>query len=354
MAKSAGPVREERGWSSGSGRPALPAGRALAVISVTLLVWVLLYSPRMREAAETHPFGARRTASLIALAPFTAVSDAVGLTGITDSLERAVGLEPGAPGGSIILPGPDPLPPVTISPSPAPASETTPVDTLGPIRRPVGRDKLRVVIVGDSLAAGVGYFAGRVFRPSLVDIQRHGRVSTGLARPDYFDWFASMGLIVGRYDPDLVIVMLGENDQQNLLTASGRLETPRSTADWAPAYGERVESLMRIATEGGARVVWVGLPVQRDRTRWRFIQRQNRLFEQASERVGDIAYLDSWDLFDRPNGDYTAYHRDGNGVKLVREGDGLHFTAVGYTILVREAAELATEVFGLDPVSYGP
>jgi hypothetical protein len=331
----------------------MPAGRAFVVISVTLLVWVLLYAPRMEEAAKAHPFGARRTTSLVALAPFTALSDSVGLTGITDSLERAVGLDPAAPpGGSIVLPEPDPLPSVTISPSPAPPSETAPVESPFAIRRPVGRDKLRVVIVGDSLAAGVGYFAGRVFRPSLVDIQRHGRLSTGLARPDYFDWFASMGKIVEGYDPDLVIVMIGENDQQNLLTASGRLETPRNSRDWAPAYGARVEALMRIATEGGARVVWVGLPVQRERTRWRFIQRQNRLFEQASERVGDVAFLDAWDLFDKPNGDYTAYYRDGNHVKLVREGDGLHLTAVGYGILVREVAELATDEFGLDPVAY--
>jgi hypothetical protein len=331
----------------------MPAGRAFVVVSVTLLVWVLLYAPRMEEAAKAHPFGARRTASLVALAPFTALSDSVGLTGITDSLERAVGLDPAAPpGGSIVLPGPDPLPSTTISPSPAQPSETAPVESTFAIRRPVGRDKLRVAIVGDSLAAGVGYFAGRVFRPSLVDIQRHGRLSTGLARPDYFDWFTSMGRIVEGYDPDLVIVMIGENDQQNLLTASGRLETPRNSRDWAPAYRERAEALMRIATEGGARVVWVGLPVQRERTRWRFIQRQNRLFEQASESVGDVAFLDAWDLFDKPNGDYTAYYRDGNDVKLVREGDGLHLTAVGYGILVREVAELATNEFGLDPVAY--
>ena len=58
------------------------------------------------------------------------------------------------------------------------------------MRRPTGHDKLRVVIVGDSLAAGVGYIAGRVFRPAVVDIEQHGRISTGLSRPDYFNWSA--------------------------------------------------------------------------------------------------------------------------------------------------------------------
>jgi hypothetical protein len=209
-----------------------------------------------------------------------------------------------------------------------------------------------VVIVGDSLAAGVGYFAGRVFRPTVVDIQRQGRVSTGLARPDYFDWFAAMGKIVAGYDPDLVIVMIGENDNQNLALNTGGLDTPKGTVDWPPAYGERAEALMRIAIEGGARVVWIGLPVQRDRSRWIFVKRQNSLFEQASHRVGDVAFLDSWDLFDTGGGEYSAFYREGNGVRLVREADGLHFTAIGYTILVRAAAKLATDEFGLDPAAY--
>jgi hypothetical protein len=341
------------GWAIGPGRPGIPAGRALVVILVTMLVWTLLYAPRMKEAAEAHPLGARRTASLIALAPFTALSDAVRLTGLTDSLERAVGLDPAAPpGGSIILPDPDPLPSVPISPSPAPPTDAPPVETLEPIRAPARRDKLRVVIVGDSLAAGVGYIAGRVFRPTLVDIQQHGRVSTGLARPDYFDWFAAMGQIVHGFDPDLVIVMIGENDGQSLQTPSGKLETPSGSSGWPPAYQERAEAFMRIATEGGARVVWIGLPVVRESKRWAFIQRQNRLFEAASKRVGDVTFLDSWELFDARDGGYTAFYREGDGVEEVREGDGLHFTATGYELLVRAAAELATQEFGLDPTVY--
>ena len=109
---------------------------------------------------------------------------------------------------------------------------------------------------------------------------------------------------------------------------------------------------MRIATEGGARVVWIGLPVVRESRRWVFIQRQNRLFEEASEQVGDVAFLDSWELFDAPDGGYTAFYREGNRVEEVREGDGLHFTATGYELLVREAGELATDEFGLDPIVF--
>ncbi len=37
---------------------------------------------------------------------------------------------------------------------------------------------------------------------------------------------------------------------------------------------------------------------------------------------------------------------------LIREGDGLHFNAVGYTILAREIAKLAVEEFGLSPRTF--
>ena len=67
-----------------------------------------------------------------------------------------------------------------------------------------------------------GYYAERVFRPRLVKVSRQGRISTGLARADYFNWPFTMRQIVDSFDPDLVIVMLGENDHQSLQSVRGR------------------------------------------------------------------------------------------------------------------------------------
>ncbi len=67
-----------------------------------------------------------------------------------------------------------------------------------PLREPTGQDPLRIAVVGDSLAAGVGYFAERVFRPFFVNVIKQGRISTGLSRPDYFDWQAQMRYIMQR------------------------------------------------------------------------------------------------------------------------------------------------------------
>ena len=53
-----------------------------------------------------------------------------------------------------------------------------------------------------------------------------------------------------------------------------------------------------------------------------------------------------------PGGGYSAYFREGRNVVLIREGDGLHFNAIGYTILAREIAKLAVEEFGLSPRTF--
>jgi len=320
----------------------MPAGRAFVVILVCLLLWGLLFAPTLKRAADASADGARRTAALAILTPLAAISDALRVTRLTDAVENALGKDPeAAPGGEIVLP-PEAIPSVTTGGEGA-------IETTGPIRTPTGRNKLRVAVVGDSLASGLGTYLERVLKPSLVRVSRQGRISTGLARPDYFDWPAAMTQIVDRFRPDLVVVMLGENDNQALRTRGGREETPVGTFGWPQAYLERVAEFMRIATSRGARVVWVGLPVIRDTGRRELAARQNDIFARAADEVKRVAYLDSWGLYSTPNRGYTAYMREGGSVVQVREADGVHFTSAGYTMLARDVVALAREAFKLSP-----
>ncbi|MGH2597414.1 MAG: SGNH/GDSL hydrolase family protein [Actinomycetota bacterium] len=322
----------------------MPAGRVFIVMLVCLLLWGFLFAPTLKRAAEASPDGRRRSAALALLRPFAAISDVLQITKLTDAVEQALGRNPGeAPGGEIVVP-PEPIPSNAGGGGNGGGGD---VHTQGPIRKPTGSDKLRVVVVGDSLATGLGISLGRVLKPSLVRVSRQGRISTGLARPDYFDWFAALTQIVDNFRPDLIVIMLGENDNQALRTPSGREETQVGTFAWPQAYQQRVSDFMHLATSKGARVVWVGLPIVSDTGRWGIIERQNTLFEGAAEQVDDVAYLDTWDMFSAPGGGYTAYYRIGNDVQLVRESDGLHFNSTGYELLARAVAELAHATFKL-------
>jgi uncharacterized protein len=337
-------------WSAAPppGRLGMPAGRVLTVVLVSLLVWTLLFGPELKRSAEEQPLGLRRTVSIAVLSPFVWVSDLTRLSALTDGVGRALGREGEGQEEFPVDELPTYTPPTGDSPSPDPKPPT--VDT--PIRVPSGKEPLRIAVVGDSLAAGVGFYAERVFKPFFTDVAKQGRISTGLARPDYYNWPSALKQIGEQFRPDIVIVMVGENDNQSLLDTNGRLETEIGTGEWPPAYEERVERFATIATRAGSHVVWVGLPVERDESRWVFIERQNAIYEAVADRLPNVTFLDSWELFSKPDGGYTAYFRDGDRVELVREGDGVHFTGTGYTILMEHAARLATEEFDLHEKTY--
>jgi hypothetical protein len=323
----------------------MPAGGVLVAMLVCLVLWTFLFAPSLRRSAEASPEGTRRSVSLAVLGPVTAMSDALRLSAVTDAVVQALGRDdPELPGAGIVEP-PEPIPTVPGDDAEGP-NQGDPKPT-GPIRVPTGKKKLRVVVVGDSLAAGLGTYLERVMKPSLVRVSRQGQISTGLSRPDYFDWPATMQEIVDRFKPDLVIVMIGKNDPQSLRTPGGNVVQEIGTFGWADAYAERVRDFMSIATSGGARVVWVGLPVIRDEARWEIVRRQNQIFEDEARAEPDVSYLDTWDLYSTPSGGYTAYLHEGNDVIEIRASDGLHFTPTGYELLARAALQIAVDDFQL-------
>ena len=336
--------------SAAYARRMMPAGRVLVVMVVALLTWTLMYAPTLKRAAEASPIGVRRSVSLAILTPIAAVSGFLGIDALAETIERAVGHDP-KPGGPFV-PAPEDLPEAPVTDGGGGGGRNGPSAEDEPIRVPTPTRRLRVVVAGDSLAAGLGYFAERVFRPKLVRVSRQGRISTGLARPDYFNWLSAMRRIVDVFDPDLVIVMLGENDQQSLQTVNGRPVAESGTAEWPTEYRHRVLQMMRIATSRGAKVVWAGLPICADPRLRDRARRQNEIFEFAADISPNVAYFDAWQRFMAPRGGYTAYFREGGHVVLIREGDGLHFNAVGYTILAREIAEVAVDAFGLAPRTF--
>jgi len=283
------------------------------------------------------------------------VEDRTGITASVNAASRALGRDPNAAvGGSVggIPVDIDQLP--TVSPEPTPSGgPQSPVIVDTPVREPTTEDPLRVAIVGDSLAAGVGYFAERVFRPAFVNVIKQGRISTGLSRPDFFDWQAQMRYIVQRAHPDLTIVMLGENDQQSLRSPNGQVTARIGTPGWGPAYKDLVTQLARTATQGSGHVIWIGLPNASDERRWPFVGFENQIYRAVANRLPNVEYFDTWDAFAAKDGGYTAYFHEGNHVTLVRADDGVHFNSDGYTILMQQVAGFATSAFRLDPKTYG-
>jgi hypothetical protein len=341
----AGPTPARSPTPVPGGRATMPAGKVLIVMLVCLLSWGLIYAPNLKRSSEAQPFGTRRTVSLWVLNPLAAISNVLQLTKVTDGVSNALGKDPDAAPGGAFAPDPDPIP--TGGPGAGSPRPTKPPVRTDPIRTPTSTNKLRVAVVGDSLAAGLGVYLERVLRPTVTRVTKQGRISTGLARQDYFDWPAAMQQIMDAYDPDLVVVMTGVNDNQGLQSPGGRLETPIGTVEWPPAYEQRVEDFARIAVNRGAHVVWVGMPIVADHDRWNLFQRQNEIFQRVAARTPNMTYVDAWERFAQPDGGYSAYYRDDGKVELIRGPDGIHFNGTGYEMVARAAVQAAVDEFAL-------
>jgi hypothetical protein len=52
-------------------------------------------------------------------------------------------------------------------------------------------------------------------------VHTHFQISTGLSRPDYYDWPAHLEQDMAAVDPRVVVLLVGANDDQPLRTPGG-------------------------------------------------------------------------------------------------------------------------------------
>ena len=115
-----------------------------------------------------------------------------------------------------------------------------------------------VVLLGSSSVGGhLGHTLVQELATAGVEVIRNRRSSSGLARPDYFDWPQSV-----RHGPDLaahlgVLVLLGGNDTQPLRLMRGRRRAGAVRWDpeaaWAETYAGLVRTFGQELCERGAR-----------------------------------------------------------------------------------------------------
>jgi len=332
---------------------------------VGLLLWLFLAAPSLKRSAQASPDGVRRSVSLALLTPIAATSDVLGLTALSDSLQRALGRDPDAPpGGELFAEEPEAVPEdfgidpsILASPDPIPSVDPERVDQADDdldydpayaLRDPSTNNKLRVVVVGDSLGMGLSTALGRVFDPSIIQFADQARLSTGLARSDYFNWIKGMEQITTRFRPDVVVVLIGVNDDQSIILPSGGI-VPEGSEEWRGVYEDRVDDFLEAATDAGGRVVWVGLPPLADERHNALAQGFNESFDSAVDDYPAAYFFDTYDRFSR-NGEYAPFGRDANSnVAQLRGVDGVHFTTTGYDALAREVALVMVKKWGLIP-----
>ncbi len=148
--------------------------------------------------------------------------------------------------------------------STVPVTETVPAANVGV---PSADNPVKMYVAGDSDAGTFGpYLQTLMKKTGMVDVTLDYKVSTGLARPDFFDWPARFDEEVPKVNPGIVVITFGGNDAQGLSDKSGTFifgtPTGDATADagWREEYGKRVGQVMDTLTQGGRTLIWVGIP----------------------------------------------------------------------------------------------
>ncbi len=197
------------------------------------------------------------------------------------------------------------------------------------LRRPTPADPLRVLLVGDSTMDAVGAAVLRELEPTgVTQATVDYKVSSGLARPDFFDWPAHLRAVRAASPVELVVIMMGANDAQPFMI-DGRAED-FGTERWLAAYRERVASLLRELTANGGGVLWIGQPVMRKERFDADMREIDRIYAEEVANVPRARYLDSRPLLTDAKGAYATHLVDTAGDRQrVRQDDGIHLTEAG-------------------------
>lgn len=214
---------------------------------------------------------------------------------------------------------------------------------------PTSANPASVYIVGDSDAGTFGPYLETLLDGTLVTTtDLNYKVSSGLARPDFFNWPAELEEKLPEVDPDIVVVTFGGNDSQGLSLPQDELEFVvgdplQNEAEWTEEYQRRAGEVMDLLLENDRHVIWVGIPNDDNPDVTAKLAIQDEAVKAAAAERPDIVFVDTWTRFSGRDGGWAEFvidPRDNTG-KDVRAADGFHLNQNGAEIL---AIDIAIEI----------
>jgi len=184
-----------------------------------------------------------------------------------------------------------------------------------------------------------------------VKIDRKGVYSTGLSRPDYFNWDEEINKLILADRPNIAMVMFGANDGQDQRSLDGQV-IHYSATEWNPEYSRRVADFLKILNDNEIFVFWIGNPIARDDYYSKKMVNLNSIYQSECQKSVNCRYLSTWNLLADSQGKYSVYLPDETGVKrLARASDGIHTTAFGSQILVKAVMNKISDKINLEKIS---
>jgi hypothetical protein len=374
------PPRRRRGRGGSrppehQGRRLQPAGYAFLILLGAALVASLLNAQGLRKTAFNMEPGPGRDLAMALTKPLVEVSAFLHLDSPRAEIQEAIGR-----GGADVIDTAVVLPAVPTTEAPpgetnaaaaapeivgAPGVDTTaapPIEgnpgtgeaSAPPLPAFTPKKKLKVWIGGDSLAITPGQSLTRILGATKVVktvAPVDGRLSTGLERPDVFNWFTYIPQEIRRLDPDVVVLTFGANDDHGYMTGlpEGVEVDDFATEAWVKEYRRRVGGLMDAASRDGRMVVWIGIPITRSPEQTNRYRVLNTIYQtEAEKRPERVIYINAYRMFRDENGDYADYLPNASGKLIqVRAPDGVHYQPEGGDLIAREILRRLKEVYDL-------
>jgi hypothetical protein len=227
---------------------------------------------------------------------------------------------------------PQPEPPVAEPPEPAPAiavaDDETPDEPAAP------KTPKKVLILGDSLAAtGFGALLERKLDAHAdVECYRKGKSASGLARPDFFDWPTEAKKQLEFRKPELVVVIMGGNDGQDLTRKKGKRVAWAEPDAWKADYRARMDDFLAELTQDDRKVLWLGLPTMGMKSLETKLETIRAIQQEAVDALGDRGrYVDTAPFVTTDDGSLLTEAKVGGSKKAqpIRAEDRIHFTMSG-------------------------
>lgn len=326
------------------GRLGYRPGRVLWVIVVALLIALMLNASELENEAKSKPYGRNRDIWIGIWKPFAVVSHALYIDRPRAWFDDAIGR--GDDGSVFELPPASAGEPTTGEATQSdptaqkgtktPAATATPSKPKQLVRTPSAEDPLRVWVGGDSMSKVLGEALVRqATETGVMKPVQDSQLSSGLTRPDFFDWPGHFNDLVHQDQPsEVFVVMFGANDAQGIKTPDGKIFQSPDDDGWATEYRRRVAGTMDLLKADNRLVVWVGQPIMESAKLSERMAMLNAIYKDEAAKRPWVRYFDLWPLFVDASGGYDPYITDDDGaVKLMRNPDGVH--------LVRDGGEKA-------------
>jgi uncharacterized protein len=352
-----------QGDDGGRKRLTINARRVFGAVLLCFAIWLLLDAPTLMKNAEASNFGTRRTIAIDVLRPISWLSRSTGLDHIVGAMNTilnrngtgavAISVGPGTGSGPTghrkITPATVPRETVVTSPTGS-TVVTQPVLADGwPAFPPISaKSPLRVLIVGDSVGIDLGQYAlvNDLGGTGVVQATLDGHISTGLTRPDYYNWPAELHGDLNSLHPQLTIICIGANDAQNDY-ANGQLYD-YGTAAWNQMYTQRVSSFISEATNAGSRVLWVGMPPMASGQLNNQMNNLNSIYAAQVAAHPGARYLSSAPALGGPGGVFEGFKDVGGSPESIRTDDGIHLQPAGAELLSQAVITYMDSVYKLD------